>query len=273
MACVYLNDNGNFIPSFMYWNDNSVIKTEDDIDIFVNNGGEKFLMPHKEKMLLNLDGFSFKTKSCADKNFMITKTFTLKVLNTVKTNFADNQTTTGDFGNYTVATNNGVLWLPKAQNQHNITLAENLFENTQRATISMTFQANSFNNQNGFMFMLDTLNLGIGNVWSPWRVSIRKGSSDLAVGAGVTEGRIYNFTLVIEDGTYTLYKNASHYATVSGQSNLATCNKIWLNGFTSHSGTFCNIGISSIRVWKDVALTSDEVRSAAKFDFRIQDNF
>lgn len=269
MSVVYTQNSSDALDTAtMFLNDNGVIKTENDLDIFINNNGNIYKMPQKENMILNLDQFSFKSNSCLGKNFCLTNDFTLKVKNTTKSVFSDSQNNTGSLGNYTTATDEGCLYIPKAQNQHNITLSESLFQNSQIATISLTFKTNSQNNNSGFFFLLDTLNVGLGTAWSPWRVTIRQNSTNLATsGTSLTEGSFNNATLVFDNGTITLFVNGSQSVSASGQGAWNACNRIWLNGYTSHTGTFANFGMKSFRVWKDVALTEQEVSDMCKFDF------
>lgn len=268
MSVTYaIGSGGGIDTAMMYYNDNGVIKTEDDLDIFINNGGTIYKMPQKQNMLLNLDVFSFKTKSALGKNFCLTHAYTIKVKETAKTDFSDTQSTTGSLGSYTTATNEGVLYIPKAQNQHNVTLSEGIFTNSQIATISMTFKANGQNNADGFWFMLNNLNIGIGINWNPWRITLRNATTTLARSGSLTEGQFYNATVTYDNGTITLFINGTQSAQITGQGTWSACNRIWFNGYPSHTGTFSNMGIKSFRVWKDVALSEQEVSDMCKWDF------
>lgn len=276
MGSVLYNNNGTINRGTLHYNDNGVIKTEDDMEIYFNTGQEIIQMPQKKSMVMHLTPhYSFAYYTTKGANFMNTQDFVLKnlnsnwnfvgnVANTNKTAVRPSSTTALELNPYV-----GVWMMGKEWNKNNFNLPEPIFDGTNEATISMTFASISHNNDGFFWYLDNNTKWGIQANWTPtwvfrFRNNTNTGFFELPTTYG--EAGVHNITVTFSGRNVKVYWNGNLVAQDSNiNTDQSSCSRIWLNGYYNQSGTFCNLSMYSFRVWK-VCLTDDEVATAVKFD-------
>lgn len=277
MGSAFYNDNGTIKRAQMYYNDNGIIKSENDMEIMANVGTEVLAMPQKQNLILNITpNYSFAFNTTQGSNYMIedNRTDILKAHNSIWDAYCDenqmgvSRTVANSDIDRSVNTEKGIWCFGKDWNQFNFNLPEPIFDGTNQATISMSMNHTSHNNDGFFWWLDNNTKWGIQGHWSPFifrfRNNVNSGYFELPSRYG--ESGAKNIIVTFNGRTVKVYWNGQKVAennTINTDQGI--CRRIFLNSYYDLRSTFCNMGLISFRVWK-TALSDDEVAKAFKFD-------
>lgn len=270
------NNGSRIVRADMYYNDNGVIKTIDNIDVYTNNGGTIYRFPQKEHCLVNLDVLTWQDEAIASANSYITNPITFSSQNQSKTTFGtltQSEVTSG--GSFQVC--QGKYWYLPLSYLNIINYGQNVLANS-KFTIALTFKQFGnpiewrnltwFNNADGIRF--------------EWH---SRGGINLYAESGVFSGDFPFETLssyrdnwvqiiMVIDGTTNIakgYQNGILQGQVNIRRQLSASNGNFIRLFSQRSGSStgnygCPVALRDFQMW-DTALTDQEVADLRKWLF------
>lgn len=259
-----------------YYNDNGVIRTIDDYDVFFNIGGTEVKFPQKQNCVMNLDCRTWLLNGGFDKepSSFITNSLTFSSQNSTKSTFGTLTDTLPTSGNSFQVSRGNYWYIPLSYLNH-LSWGENILTN-QKFTIALTFKQFGtptdwrnltwFNNANGLRFEWN----GGGYL------SIFAESSFISGNQNFTRLSSYRDNwvqvIMVVDGvnrTIKGYQNGVLEINSTLTGGLNTNNGDYVRIFSQRSGSNtgnygCPVALRDFQVWK-TALTDQEVADLRKW--------
>lgn len=270
------NNGSRIVRANMYYNDNGVIKTIDNMDVYINNGGTIYKFPQKEHCLVNLDVLTWQDEAIASASSFITNPLTFSSQNQSKTAFGtltQSEVTSGS--SFQVC--QGKYWYLPLSYLNIINYGRSVFANNQ-FTIALTFKQfgtpTSWRNLTWF-YNAD----GIRFEWhSTGHISIYAESgvfsSDFPFTTLTSYQNDWVQIIMVVDGVNRVckgYQNGVAQGQVNIQRALNTSNGDFIRIFSQRSGTQtgtygCPVALRDFQIW-DTALTEQEIADLRKWLF------
>lgn len=264
-----LGNNGSALKrADIYYNDNGVIKTIDDMEVCHYNNGAWYMFPQKDDCLVNLDFVSFSDNSLDGANTHLTRNFELWQSGTQQTTLGNIVSTnpSGQTGYRINPTEK--YWFVNNVGKTNIVFNEDVFANSQM-TLSITckFVGNPSNWRDLWIFE------NTDQLRCEWNGSslIIYGENSLIPGSPlyprIDRTQLFNITFVLNGRDVTGYQNGQQvFTSTLSRDILQNMVKLYLcsqrGGGTGSFGT--GVYFYDLALWK-TALTEQEVSDYLKF--------